>query len=515
MTEFEAIFLRWLHLQKPEEIFELLKQRKYFNSHSGGEPWASGFFKAWVAIDEETAMQDPDKIAPPRIFDNLRALFAIRNAHLDFADYLDFENRGGMTGFSDRLPNGVEKALVELGRDHPNVARLLPPDKFNNAAITLALAKGMAMNEPAKAIEWVSKLGLTEGGYRHLSAVFQEWDKIDHSAAMRALQGDGVPENVALFIESATKGTETSSIMPSLQTHFSFAFEQDPFTDPKSLHERLASLEIDLSREISNISRYYFTGWFCHDLETHVRTAENLPAGDARDVIIASIALGLSESDPTAAIDLAEKHGLSVRHIENLKANKACELTREMQAEVFANPKTYLSALFNDDHTRTGLSKLQLKKAVNEYLRADPVEMINWILNESPMGADTLSYGEGVQVDLHLLARNTLDFYWAKHDTLAAVDWLDSLPDPEAQARVLRFLHDPISKIDPALYFELTANYTTHEHRLNILAKSAGRVKTDIGLPVALDLIESSPLSNEERAILIEQITPQASEENR
>lgn len=228
----EAIFLRWISLTSADEVLASpavtdLRWRPELRD---------ALFNAWVTLDPRAAM-DP-AIRPE--FAHPRAVHAIESGREDFATFLT----------AARLPNTtsnliLERALIRLAREQPEIARLLPdsPPDLQQRAIA-AVARGWARNDPKAALAWLQAMDpWVDPGRSGAQSLFVAWAELDPDAAGKALNSESVASwlgnhPTGLTLEALKKQDNPGSLLQ-------IALQQDPFLDAAELHRRLSGPEFD------------------------------------------------------------------------------------------------------------------------------------------------------------------------------------------------------------------------------------------------------------------------------
>jgi hypothetical protein len=483
--ELEALFRRWLSFETPDEILSKLDPLQGRQDND----WNAAFFNAWAALDERRAMADTKHSR----FDPARALFAIRNAHPDFARHL------ARLGQQLSLDGKAGVALTSLARDRPDLARSVAnadlPAAVKSKSIT-AVARGMAMNDPEAALAW---LGSIDSGSSdaHLVAVFTEWLRSDPEAAILAKERLGHGDFVIDDRSVSPQLFWAMSHPESAAGRLSIALHGDPFIDPSTLHQQLSALEIDWENTGIVATAINQDGWYGVAPAADAAKALELPPGKARDFIMTAICQNWAAHDPEAALRFADAHGIPSRVLDNYRK----EPSDEMRRTVFSNPQEHFAALAGGGGLPEGMSGEQLYSLAMEWSAADPVGVANWLVTRN-----TPSWFDPNRPHANMLFSNTIGHHWAGNDPLGASRWMEEVPEGPLQARTWKAMEDYVSRYSPDFAFALSAAYLNDDSRLIHLSRALEEVRKNIGHPAALELLKSPDLSPDENRVLAESL---------
>ena len=248
----EAIFLRWISLTSADEVLASpavtdLRWRPELRD---------ALFNAWATLDPRSAM---DPATRPE-FAHPRAVHAMESGREDFAIFLT----------AAWLPNtasnlNLERALIRLAREQPEIARKLPdsPPDLQQRAIA-AVARGWARNDPKSALAWLQAMDPeVDPGRTGVQSLFQAWAEVDPDAAGKALNSESVASWLGnhltgLTLEALRKQDNPGSLLQ-------VALQQDPFLDAAELHRQLSGHEFDWNPKDSAALPVHLYGWFPPD----------------------------------------------------------------------------------------------------------------------------------------------------------------------------------------------------------------------------------------------------------
>jgi hypothetical protein len=106
-------------------------------------------------------------------------------------------------------------------------------------------------------------------------------------------------------------------------------------------------------------------------------------------------------------------------------------------------------------------------------------------------------------------------YEWGRFDPLAAIEWLESLPDSLKKTNGWGSMRLGVATYDPALAFELSTAHVTGEERLEILKEDLGNASKNMELFEVEALLESPDLSSEEKSALTEELGKLQSKERK
>ncbi|QJE96551.1 hypothetical protein [Luteolibacter luteus] len=485
--EMEAIFRRWLSLEKADQIIDQLSDPKA----SISSRWLAPFFLAWVAIDEKAAMD----AARHSQFRAERALHAIAIHDPSFIEHLK--------GESDLLErqSRLRVALFSLGRDAPEIARSISTAElssdFKKRAL-VSVAQGWASRNPAAAFEWTRSLNpAEEPGRSVLHAVMTEWCEHDLEAAKKAWASIELPDT-----EQRPGFSRADPPAPLLLTqsgfaagHIAAALARDPFLDVAGLYRALSEADIDWDKPGYFAPAIDHDGWYPADPGAAAKEAEKLPAGKARDRLLELICNTWAKHDLNAAADYARSRGVESSYIATLRDKP----TEEMRREAFSKPEETFASLFSADaFGPEDKDSPRLYQLAQEWAGRDPQAAAKW-LSEQDLPAD----GKGSRdANIDMLFSNTVGYYWARTDPVGVTQWLDSLPDGRLKSRAWGAAHERVAEYSPDYAFTLGAAWSEGESRMRNLEADLKAVSKNIGTPLAMALLDSPGLSAEERVTL-------------
>lgn len=478
----EAIFLRWISLTSADEVLASpavteLRWRPELRD---------ALFNAWVMLDPRAAM---DPVARPE-FAHPRAVHAMETGREDFATFLT----------AAWLPNTtsnliLERALIRLAREQPEIARLLPdsPPDLQQRAIA-AVARGWARNDPKAALAWLQAMDpWVDPGRSGAQSLFVAWAEVDPAAAGKAL----ISESVASWLGNHPTGLTLDALkkQDTPDSLLQIALQQDPFLDAAELHRRLSGPEFDWNSKDSAALPLSSYSWFPPDPAQSAADAANLPSGPARDAIMDYLCGLWAEHDPDAALDFGNRHGLETPAVTALRAKP----TKAMREAVFADPETTFAALFDPDRELpVGMSHGQAFALAQEWGANDPVAAAEWL------ASDTLTSRLP-----YILLNNILGTGWAQRDPVAAADWVLSLPEGPGRQNAWQAMQEQVTNYSPELAFSVAASSVEEEYqRGGSLQTSLAQVRDRIGREAALHLLESTDLPETEREVLREFLNP-------
>lgn len=483
--EMEAIFRRWLSLEAADKIIDSLSEP----GRGISSRWLTAFFRAWVAVDEKSAM-DATRHSQ---FRSERALHAIAIHDPSFISHLKGEFE--LLERESRL----RVALFSLGRDAPEIARWITNADLSSdfkKRVLVCIAQGWASRDPASALEWTRTLNpVEEPGRSVLDAVMAEWCERDLEAARKAWENLDLPDTALGPSRSLPGAPLLLTQSHFAQGHITTALARDPFLDVAGLHRVLSEADIDWSKPGYLSPAIDHDGWYPADPGAAAKEAEKLPAGRARDRLLQLICDTWARHDLNAAADYAQAHGVESSYIASLK-NKP---TDEMRREAFSKPEETFASLFSADaFGPEDKDSPRLYELAQEWAGRDPESVAKW-LSEQDVPAD----GKGVRdSNLSLLFSNTVGYYWARTDPVGVTQWVDSLPDGPLKSRAWSAAHERVAEYSPDYAFTLGITWSAGESRMRNLEADLKAVSKTIGAPLAIELLDSPGLSAEERATL-------------
>ena len=478
--EMEAIFRRWMTLESPDKVLERLSDLEV----NWRRDFAAACFRAWVAVDEKSAMADKKQTQ----FSLARLLHVMDLGDPSFIDRLSIAE----SGLLDDEP--VRKALALLGSEYPDLAKSIADSKLREdlkSKYIQEVARGWATRDPRAALAWLQSLGLTG---EPLAAVISEWMKKDPDAARQAWETAGKP------------GAEPGADVPtaaladshSPRNQLSLALHRDPFLDVAALHRALSEADIDWSKPDFFSPAINQDGWYAADPAAAARQAEQLPPGKARDYIMNVICSNWAAEDLEAASSFADRNGIKSRYLDVLQEAPG----EEMRQAALAAPEQTFSALFDPEtFSGAGNKSGQLYQLAKEWSERDPEAVANWLIgHELPTDNSSPGWSE-----IGLLFSNTLGYTWARVDPVGASQWVDSLPDGPLRAKAWSAMNERVAKYSPDYAFSLTSAWIEDPaRRMSALTSDLKAVAKEIGQPAALELLKSPHLSAEESAALSE-----------
>ena len=481
----EAIFLRWISLTSADEVLASpavtdLRWRPELRD---------ALFNAWVTLDPKAAM---DPAARPE-FVLPRAVHAIESGREDFATFLTAAWRPNSTSNLD-----LERALIRLAREQPEIARNLPdsPSDLQQRAIA-AVARGWARKDPEAALAWLRTLDPAEDpGRTGVQSLFAAWAEVDPAAAGKALNSETVASwlgihPTGLTLEALKKQDSPGSLLQ-------VALRQDLFLDAAELHRRLSGHEFD--RDLKNFALpVHLHGWFPPDPAQAAADAGNLPPGPARDAIMDYLCGLWAEHDPDAALAFGNRHGLETPAVSSLRAKP----TKAMRDNAFADPEATFAALFDPDRELpSGMTRGQAFALVEEWGTIDPVAAAEWLAT-TPASLDIMTPRPPN------LLNSILGNGWAQRDPLAAAHWVLSLPEGPERQNAWQAMQEQVTNYSPELAFSVAASSVEEEyHRGGSLQTNLAQVRDRVGREAALHLLESTDLPETEREVLREFLNP-------
>ena len=482
----EAIFLRWISLTSADEVLASpavtdLRWRPELRD---------ALFNAWVTLDSRSAM---DPATRPE-FAHPRAVHAIESGREDFATFLT----------AAWLPNttsnlNLERALIRLAREQPEIARRLPdspPDLQQRA--TAAVARGWARNDPEAALAWLQSLDFAaDPGRTGVQSLFEAWAEVDPKAAGKALNSESVAAWLGNHLPGLTLDALKKKDNPG--SMLQLALQQDPFLDAAELHRQLSGHEFDWNPKDSAALPVNLYGWFPPDPALSAADATNLPPGPARDAIMDYLCGLWAEHDPDAALDFGNRHGLETHAVATLRARP----TKAMREAAFADPAATFAALFDPDRELPAdMTRRQAFALVEEWGTIDPVAAAEWLAS-TPGALDIMTPRPPN------ILNNILGTGWAQRDPVAAADWVLSLPEGPERQNAWQAIQEQVTNYSPELAFSAAASSVEEEYqRGGSLQTSLAQVRDRIGREAALQLLESIDLPETELEVLREFLNP-------
>ncbi len=478
----EAIFLRWISLTSADEVLAS-PSLPHLRLHP---VLRDALFNAWVTLDPRSAM---DPATRPE-FVHPRAVHAIESGREDFATFLTAAWQDYTTSNLD-----LEKALIRLAREQPEIARKLPdsPPDLQQRAIA-AVARGWARNDPKAALAWLQAMDpWVDPGRSGAQSLFEVWAESDPDAAGKALNS----ETVATWLGSYLPGRTLEALkkQDTPDSLLQIALQQDPFLDAAELHRRLSGHEFDWNPKDSAALPVHLHGWFPPDPAQAAADAGNLPPGPTRDAIMDYLCGLWAEHDPDAALDFGNGHGLETPAVATLRAKP----TKVMREAAFADPEATFAALFDPDRELpAGMTRDHTFALVREWGAKDPVAAAEWL------GSDAMTSRLPP-----MLLNNILGTGWAQRDPVAAADWVLSLPEGPGRQIAWEAMKEQVTDYSPELAFSVAASSVEEEYqRGGSLQTSLGQVRDRIGREAALRLLESTDLPETELEVLREFLNP-------
>ncbi|MES2921091.1 MAG: hypothetical protein V4819_06085 [Verrucomicrobiota bacterium] len=483
--ELEAVFRRWMDLEEPKDLLARLAAERKSDSI-----WAAPFFEAWASINYAAAVAG----TPDGVFSEIRSLVAIRRGDPSFLNSLV------QIGNSDDSPMVI--ALTTLGRDDPELAKGVAtcnhgkPD--NNADLIAVVARGWAAKDPVATLEWLKSLELTDDHRTQaLNELFLVWMKSDVSGATAALKANALDAKSTNRIRSndplgylATPGSSTSQIF--LGIHL------DPFLDLASLYQQLSKSPVDWEKRQSAQSPIDHDGWFCTDPAKAAEEATRLPPGKARDFIMSYICGQWADRNPDEATAYAKSHGIAVPYVSD-------DPSAAMVQAALSSPQEAFAGFFTPREPGVALPG-SLKTLAGKWAAADPQATAEWLISQP----ESVTYSYEANSEARSLLNNTVGYHWVRNDAIGASNWVEDLPDGPRKTQAWFAAHGDVGDYCPDLAFAISADILQGDTRIKYLESDLKKVAQKVGQPAARELVQTTNISPEERAVLIQALDEMA-----
>ena len=483
--ELEAVFRRWMELEEPKELLARLAADLKSNSI-----WAAPFFEAWASINYAAAVAG----TPDGAFSDIRELVAIRRGDPAFLNesvgYLDFDD------------SEMVNALATLGQNDPELSKGVAtcnhgkPD--SNAYLIAAVARGWAAKDPAATLDWLKSLELTDDNRtRALNELFLVWMKQDLAGATAAIKANGLDAKSTNRIRSddplsylANPGSAASQIF--LGNHL------DPFLGLSSLYQQLSKFPVDWDQRQSAQPPINYDGWFCTDPAKAAEEATRLPPGKVRDFIVSYICGQWADRNPEEATAFAKSQGIAAPHVRD-------EPSAAMAQAALSSPEEFFAGLFAPREPGSALPG-SLRKLAEKWAAADPVAAAEWLISQP----ESVTYTYETNSAAKSLLNNTLGYHWARYDAIGVSNWVEDLPDGPRKTEAWSAANHYVGEYCPDLAFSISADIPHGETRMNFLKSDLKKVAGKVGQPAARELVRTTNISLEERAVLIQALDDMA-----
>lgn len=475
--ELEAVFRRWMELEKPGDLLAKLAAERETIPRT---LWSSPFFEAWASKNYAEAVAGTAKDGE---FAGIRELVAIRRQDPSFlSGSLQIWN------FDD---SRVVNALAKLGRDNPELAKGVAtcnggnPDY--NADLIAAVARGWSATDPQAALEWVESLDLTDSNRKKaLNEVLSTWMKIDLAAATEAIKAIGSTQGFQFQGEPLgflnTPENAASQIYMAIQL--------DPFLDVAGFYQRLSQSPIDWEKFQSAESPIDHDGLFCNDPARAAEEAARLPPGKARDFIMSYICGQWADRNPDEATAYAKLHGLRDPYVRN-------EPSADMIRAAFASPEETFATLFEKEDNGA-IPRKDLTQLAEKWATLEPQAAAEWLIAQP----ESITFNYQSNAVAKSLIDNALGYDWARVDAVGASNWVEELPEGPRKTEAWLAMNHYVGEYCPDLAFSISANLLHDETRVGILEANLKKVVEKVGPPAARALLQTTGLSQEERASL-------------
>lgn len=477
--ELEAVFRRWMELEEPKELLERLAADRKSDSL-----WAGPFFEAWASINYAAAVAG----TPDGAFAGIRGLVAIRRGDPSFLN--------GSVQIWDFDDSSVVNALATLGQNDPELAKGVStfnngkPD--NNADLIAAVARGWAAQDPAATLEWLKSLELTDDNRKQaLNELFRVWMKQDLAGATAAIKANGLDAISANRIRSdnplgylANPGSAASQIFQG--NHL------DPFLDLASLYQQLSESPVDWEQRQSAQPPINHDGWFCTDPAKAAEEATRLPPGKARDFIMSYICGQWADRNPDEATAFAKSQGIAEPYVRD-------EPSAEITQAALSSPEEFFAGYFAPREPGIALPG-SLRNLAEKWASADPLATAEWLISLP----ESVTYSYETNSEAKSLLNNTLGYHWAANDVIGASNWVEDLPDGPRKTEAWSAANHYVGEYCPDLAFAISAEIVHGETRIKFLESDLKKVAQKVGPPAARELVRTTNISPEERAVLIQ-----------
>jgi hypothetical protein len=252
------------------------------------------------------------------------------------------------------------------------------------------------------------------------------------------------------------------------------------------------------------------------DAALAAQLVRDLPDGKMRGAMIQGAVEGVALKDLTAAIELA-----------NLLEGDEARTARIAAVRAFVTntgadgARTALEAAVDDPAMRSGIVMQAVAGSsaigfhdqaafIDEFMRDDPLLIhaadrvaAEWAHDDPPAAIAWMEqYHDRDGFDGCI---DSVTIAWMQHDLESASAWLGTLESGAARDAGVAQLIEHVMDIDPISAVEWSATISNPEVRVRFLNESAQAVQRYANAPNALkDLIESLPLSDDERAAVVE-----------
>ncbi len=473
--ELQAVFARWMELVEPATLLETLKTE---DDGKGLGFWSSAFFEAWAAKDPAAAMAGTTKNSE---FAQSRALVSMRRGDGSFlTENLEIWD-------SDR--SAIADGLTVLGMDYPELAKGVADYKGGkpdgNGKLIASVASGMARKDPRAALEWVQSLGLNAENLKEAAnSIFGVWLRNDWDGAMAAAKSTSVDTFRGGSFEDSWSQLRDTNNATNLQA---LMIRQNPFADVKDLYQRISEASVDWKNKPISYLAIEGDGWFVADPGRALAEAEGLPPGKARDFLMKNLCELWADRHPEEAAVFAEAHGLQIRlsrHVSDVEA-------------IGANPAATLSALVSEGDADTEIPQKLMTMAMR-WAESDPQSAAEWLLGRP----DSVVYNYQSDPTSATLLSNTLGYSWAKVDAVSASQWVQDLPEGQRKSEAWDAMRGYVHEYASDYAFISSVSILQGDRRLDSLKSDLGKVVSSIGLPAARELLQTTEMAAEERAVL-------------
>ena len=198
--------------------------------------------------------------------------------------------------------------------------------------------------------------------------------------------------------------------------------------------------------EIRSVMR----SWGAKDFPAAKAWLEGLPAGPLRNDVLESLAFGLAQKDPVAALSLARSlPGDDGQRFLRGAINAWC--LKDADA-AFA----YVAKLTADPN-KPEFKKFLILEMISTVAKKDPDKIISMLEQFPPEDQNN--------------ALRSIGYSWGQSDPKAALDWANQQPDPQVKSLILPGAIEALSEQDPNSALELAQSLPSGDSREGVIGK--------------------------------------------